>query len=88
MRKLPANLLARMLDIALHCVTLQCSTQIFKRIFGECNLQGAIDFAVPRMRSGGVGGVQRNAARSSAWLALHLSLTFSCGHIAAHRANS
>jgi len=31
--------------------------------------------------------VERNAARSSAWLALHLTLTFSSGRIATHRAN-
>jgi hypothetical protein len=36
--------------------------------FGECILQAAIDFAALR---------KRNAARSSAWQALHLTLTFS-----------
>jgi len=42
---------------------------------GECIPQGAIDFAA---RSSGVRGAERNAARSSAWLALHLTLT-NCG---------
>ena len=39
-------------------ITSQPTTQIFKRIFGDCILQvhGAIDFAEVRMRSG-VGGV-------------------------------
>jgi len=50
--------------------------KFFSRFFGDCNLQNAIDFAE----------LERNAARSSAWQALHLSLTFSCGHIAAHHA--
>ena len=43
------------------------------KFFGGCNL---LDFAELRMRSCGVGGVERNAARSSAWQALHISLTF------------
>jgi len=44
----------------------------FSEFFGECNL---LDFA--EAAEGGVGGVVRNAARSSAWPALHISLTFS-----------
>jgi len=40
--------------------------------FCKCILQAAIDFAVLRMQSG-VGAAERNAARSSAWLALHLT---------------
>jgi len=64
--------------------------KFFSRFFGECILQAAIDFAGMRMRNSGVRGVEgveRNAARSSASPNLHLSLTFSCGHIAAHHAN-
>ena len=57
------------------------SANFFRRFFVECNLQAAIDFAELRMRGCGVGGVEqmvgRNTARSSAWQALHLSLTFS-----------
>ena len=59
------------------------SPNFFSEFFGKCNL---LDFAELRMRSCGVGGVERNAARYSAWQALHLSLTFSSGHIATHHA--
>jgi len=55
-------------------------------------MQAAIDFAVLRMQCG-VGGVERNVARYSAWQALHLNLTFSrllgtnpAYHIATHHA--
>ncbi|MGB7531446.1 MAG: hypothetical protein WA977_00505 [Halobacteriota archaeon] len=44
--------------------------------FCKCILRTAIDFAEWRMRSWWR-GAERNAARYSAWLALHLSLTFS-----------
>jgi len=47
-------------------VASQPTTQLFQRIFGECNLQAAIDFAV-----------LRSEAELEAWLALRLSLTFS-----------
>jgi len=39
------------------------------------------------LRSGTAECVDRNAARYSAWQALHLSLSFSSGRIAAHHAN-
>jgi hypothetical protein len=46
--------------------------------FCECICEGAIDFAEVRMRICGVAEqmVERNAARSSARQALHLSLNF------------
>jgi len=73
------------------------------QIFGRVHSASCIDFAERRkrswssrsnLRSGTVECVERNAARSSAWQALHISLTFSrlldakpAWHIAAHRAN-
>ncbi|MGB7533979.1 MAG: hypothetical protein WA977_13555 [Halobacteriota archaeon] len=57
------------------------------KFLGRCILQAAIDFAVLRMRSwssrsnlrsGTMAGLKRDAARSSAWQALHLTLT-NCG---------
>ena len=45
------------------------------KFLGACILQGAIDFA--EAAEGGVVGVERKAARSSASPNLHLSLTFS-----------
>jgi hypothetical protein len=49
-------------------------------------LQFAIVQLILRSCGCGVGGVERNAARSSAWQALHLSLSFSSGRIATHHA--
>jgi len=61
--------------------TSQPTTQIFKQLFLQVHLHGAIDFA------------EAAGAVLEAWLALHLSLTFSrlsgtnpASHIATHHA--
>ncbi|MGB7533043.1 MAG: hypothetical protein WA977_08750 [Halobacteriota archaeon] len=61
---------------------IAATMQIFSSFF--CDAFAKVQLIL-RSCGSGVGGVERNAARSSAWPALYLSLTFSC-HIAAHRA--
>jgi len=52
-------------------LTFSCHIAAHHAAFSAMHLQGAIDFAGVRMRSCGGGGVERKAARSSAWQALH-----------------
>jgi len=63
-------------------LTPQPTMQLFFLQGAFCKLQ-----LILRCCGSGVAGRGANAARSSAWPALHLSLSFSCGRIAAHRTN-